>query len=60
MGKNRAGIEDGLTKHQRYTATAKGQERNRRYEEAHPERGQRLRTGMVARDVYQKVTEEAP
>jgi len=51
------GNEDGLTKHQRYTKTANGQARNRRYEDKHPERAQRIRTGMVARDAYENKTD---
>ena len=43
--------DDGLTKHQRYARTRKGQERNRRWEERHPERRGRNRTGFIARDV---------
>ena len=51
------GNEDGLTKHQRYTKTAKGQARNRKYEDAHPARRGRIRTGMVARDAYENKTD---
>lgn len=54
---DRNGVEDGLTKHQRYTKTAKGQARNRKYEDKHPERAQRIRTGMIARDAYRDKTD---
>jgi hypothetical protein len=42
--------DDGLTKHQRYSRSSKGQARNRKYEEAHPERRNRARSGFIARD----------
>ena len=44
--------DDGLTKHARYTRTLKGQKHNRRYEDRHPERRDRARTGFTARDQY--------
>lgn len=39
-----------LERHRRYNSSAKGQARNKRYEQAHPERGQRIRVGVIARD----------
>jgi hypothetical protein len=40
-----------LARHSRYNTSPKGQARNKAYEERHPERADRLRTGMIARDV---------
>lgn len=54
MGEN---VEKRRARQARYAATAKGQARNRRYEERHPERRGRLRTGMIARDAARKPTE---
>lgn len=42
--------EKARARHRRYNLSAKGQARNQRYEEAHPERRDRLRTGFIARD----------
>ena len=47
---DRNGVEDGLTKDQRYSRSLKGQQRNRRYEDKHPERKNRNRSGFIARD----------
>jgi len=48
------GAEDGLTKDQRYNRSLKGQQRNRRYEDKHPERKNRNRTGFIARDALKE------
>lgn len=40
--------EKRRARHARYNASAKGHARNRRYEEAHPERRNRWSTGMTS------------
>lgn len=40
--------------HRRYNMSAKGRARNLRYEAKHPERAQRIRVGMIARDAQDR------